>query len=643
MTDADIRDMIETSLGKSTWVPRTSNAEDIVFQAVDWYPHDVDNPEALEIRKERRKQAAERKAARDAGRRYEAPPGSRVDDDVESSNFVIEAFGVTARGETCSITFEKYTPNFFVELPCHLSSEMECELHEVLKQLLPKYMQSDFVGGCQVQKYAFHGYQWNTPRWFLELIFHNDRARKRLARQLDEPVMMMNCSPQLRRLFGGKMQHLFSRYENNVEPLLRFFHKNNLNPCGWIRIPAGKYKRVRRGDAKKRTHIDAQCHFRHAAHVEEDALGPLMMCCYDIECESSHGDFPQATKDYSKPVHEVISAFIWHVEQNRPVTATTIDRWLRICFGLTKPLKTDPHKVQHELSHIFTTTPLSDDANDPRGTFRMMLRKLSTEVFMLLDTAVSSKLHEGDIINVKLPGRNAFKDEIIAIAEDYAETCDAATEDQAPRDKVGLGRSTSRVRKTVYTLKKTKGYARLADDLATTASSQEATRDKVIPIDRIGPPRDFAALKKTEWKRRKAALTSKMLERFRWHTCHSGLNRIEGDRVIQIGSVFWRLGEKDPCLRHLLAMGTCDPIDGVVVESFTSEKALLCRWSQLIREMSPHVLTGYNIFGFDARFMWQRADELGCPGSFGDLSPMTKYVTTIPHARHSRTQRTLVK
>ena len=65
------------------------------------------------------------------------------------------------------------------------------------------------------------------------------------------------------------------------------------------------------------------------------------------------------------------------------------------------------------------------------------------------------------------------------------------------------------------------------------------------------------------------------------------LPEIRGDRVIQIGSVFQRFGEAKPCLKHLLALDSCDPIDDATVEWFDNEADLLVRWAELMREMSP--------------------------------------------------------
>jgi DNA polymerase elongation subunit (family B) len=101
------------------------------------------------------------------------------------------------------------------------------------------------------------------------------------------------------------------------------------------------------------------------------------------------------------------------------------------------------------------------------------------------------------------------------------------------------------------------------------------------------------------------------------------LPALEGDAIIQIGTTFHVYGEKQCCFKHILTLGSCDPIEGVKVEACTHERELLMRWHALISETNPDVLCGYNIFGFDMAYMVDRAEELGCLESFLALGRIT--------------------
>ena len=96
---------------------------------------------------------------------------------------------------------------------------------------------------------------------------------------------------------------------------------------------------------------------------------------------------------------------------------------------------------------------------------------------------------------------------------------------------------------------------------------------------------------------------------------------VEGDPIIQIGTVFHRYGDKQPYLKHILVIGPeenmkkediCDTmydIDITVQRCFT-EKELLLEWSKIMKLEDPEFITGYNIFGFDFKYIQDRVDEL---------------------------------
>jgi DNA polymerase elongation subunit (family B) len=95
---------------------------------------------------------------------------------------------------------------------------------------------------------------------------------------------------------------------------------------------------------------------------------------------------------------------------------------------------------------------------------------------------------------------------------------------------------------------------------------------------------------------------------------------LEGDKVTFIGSTFMKYGDSEPYLNHCLVLGSCDPVDGAVIESVDKESDLLLKWAELIQTESPDIIIGYNIFGFDYDFMFRRAQENHCEREFLMLS-----------------------
>lgn len=83
-----------------------------------------------------------------------------------------------------------------------------------------------------------------------------------------------------------------------------------------------------------------------------------------------------------------------------------------------------------------------------------------------------------------------------------------------------------------------------------------------------------------------------------------------GDPVIQIGTTLTR-GTPETTERHLFVFPDCTPIDGIIVHSYKTEKAMILAWFEWMIERNPDILIGYNVFGFDESYLWYRAEELG--------------------------------
>jgi DNA polymerase elongation subunit (family B) len=102
----------------------------------------------------------------------------------------------------------------------------------------------------------------------------------------------------------------------------------------------------------------------------------------------------------------------------------------------------------------------------------------------------------------------------------------------------------------------------------------------------------------------------------------SGFPLLEGDKVTFIGSTFLMSGSKEPYLNHCAVLNSCDQLSGdnIVIDTYETEKQVLIAWQKLIQKEDPDIIIGYNIFGFDYTFMFQRAEENNCVTEFLKLS-----------------------
>ena len=105
------------------------------------------------------------------------------------------------------------------------------------------------------------------------------------------------------------------------------------------------------------------------------------------------------------------------------------------------------------------------------------------------------------------------------------------------------------------------------------------------------------------------------------------LPSLKGDRCIQIGCCFMKQGEKNAYRKILLLLGTCDTFDKTVeIQSYPDtekgEKQMLLAFSKLVIEEDPEIITGYNTFGFDWPYLFDRASELGILSDFSQISKL---------------------
>jgi DNA polymerase delta subunit 1 len=93
-----------------------------------------------------------------------------------------------------------------------------------------------------------------------------------------------------------------------------------------------------------------------------------------------------------------------------------------------------------------------------------------------------------------------------------------------------------------------------------------------------------------------------------------------GDPIIQIGCV---LKESDGTIhRTIFVLGSCSTEGvGATVKTYKTEATMLTGWFQWLINVNPDVWVGYNIFGFDERYVWDRAKALGIldSGASGDM------------------------
>ena len=296
-------------------------------------------------------------------------------------------------------------------------------------------------------------------------------------------------------------------YESNIHPIIRFIHDTTIEPCNWVELDDFTPSEASKSDLfPNEDMILTDIDYTRLRRVEHDSISKFKIASFDIECDSSHGDFPLAIKDFKKLAIDIYD-------------------------GISR-LHNKFNKGQDEI-HNHLKILLNCSFND-----------ISREVYQ---TEYGIDINKVYTVNNENPCKKSVKDFVDGVKE-------------------------------------------LTDLL------DAKQRDKTINE------------------------INKLLNKLRDNS--NRLIQVEGDKVIQIGTVFHKYGDDERNMkRHILVIAPeddldddqiCSPLPGIEVVCCKCEKDLLLEWMKTINNEDPDYITGYNTFGFDFGYMIDRMKVYCC-------------------------------
>lgn len=96
-------------------------------------------------------------------------------------------------------------------------------------------------------------------------------------------------------------------------------------------------------------------------------------------------------------------------------------------------------------------------------------------------------------------------------------------------------------------------------------------------------------------------------------------NRIE-DAVIMVCTTFRKYPDTESCYKVCHTLKDSKPIEGCEIVLCKSEKDLLIKWRNLMQQMDPDFIYGYNSNGFDFKYMYDRAVLRRCESAWLEMS-----------------------
>jgi DNA polymerase elongation subunit (family B) len=454
------------------------------------------------------------------------------DDDAnecEDGRYLIKMFGVTEEGQSVSVNVLNFTPFFFIKVV----DSKKCNrlflesLREQLVNELPFHLKASLIGVKFMRKKDFWGFHNGETFNFVRITFKSIKCYRAAIRIVQRGIRVL-------RFDYSKFK--YPLYESNIDPFLRFIHLRDIEPAGWVSIH--EYD-VNSQLMPSKCQIDINAHWLKVNPCQAERMAPLVVASFDIECVSSHGDFPVARKDYKKLAYELFQLY-----ESKKDSRDDLQEYL-----YDELVKVFDHEREGVLSKVFLKHELSRE-----------------EVLKLRD---KTKRYMEDIVNVA-SGKLVYRGVTSGANNGKSQ---GPTKDEIIKKLTSMfgyyGECDSKQLQTPEFM-----HAKVID-----------TMTNGIGADRI-----------IYWK--------------------GMYPMLEGDPIIQIGTTVHKYGEKECSYKHILSVGTCDDIEGVVVESCETEQELLERWCDLVNRLDPDIMTGYNIYGFDMSYMYERSIELGMKSKF---------------------------
>ena len=223
------------------------------------------------------------------------------------NKFTIQMFGVNEKGESCSILVDDYQPYFYVRVSNNWNNRDKDRFFKDIKTKLGKFYEESIVTCAMIKKKKLYGFDDGKLHNFIVLKFDNIVAfNKTKNLWYNKFTDKYDVYHSVLKSPGLKINNYYTQiYEANIPPLLRYFHVNDISPSGWIRLPKNKYSLL----TEKKTTCTYEFSIMSSdiqALNEKETIVPYKICSFDIEANSSHGDFPLPMKRYKKLAYNMI-------------------------------------------------------------------------------------------------------------------------------------------------------------------------------------------------------------------------------------------------------------------------------------------------------------------------------------------------
>lgn len=485
-------------------------------------------------------------------------------------NFVIQMFGLNEYGESYSLKIHDFNPFFYVKVGDNWTLAILNAFVEEVKSKIPKYISTGLLSAKFVNKKILSGFDDGKLHKFVHFEFANmmtfNKVKNLWYKKIDKQMKLDHK--------GYVFQKCQTRiYESNIPPLLRFMHLFNISSSGWVEInsliePLDELEKLTTCNYEfilKKSQIKSL--------PNKETIAPFKIMSFDIEASSSHGDFPIPVKSYKKLATDIIE-YIEKREIKREILPIYLKYILTRAFNLSYLGEMNEELQNINVDLVYTKEPIKE------ASIRKKIEQFAQSQFKNTHNVNFAKIQTIETMFEKM--HKKIKDaEENADEDDDTDSVNSCIDEEVNDNENEEELNEPAINEEITKVSNTTNIIQILCDKTITREEKLNELNKLLCIT---------------------------------------FPKLQGDKVTFIGSTFLRYGEKNPYMNNCIALGGCDNLQNIEIESYETEANVIKAWTDLVQRENPDIIIGYNIFGFDYEFLFRRAEENDCIEEFLKLS-----------------------
>lgn len=216
-----------------------------------------------------------------------------------TQNMLIRAYGVLESGHSITVNLRGFKPFFYIKIPENWERSQCNVFISKLKELVYFKYKDHLKSNQIVYRKPFKEFTGKDKFKYLKLCFQNKES-------YDEYMYKLCKKIQIKGL-NNNQPYKYELYESNIDPIIKFIHLRKINASGWVNIV--KYKYQIQKERSTHTNFEINVDWNSVEGIEKIENGAINVAAFDIESDSSHGDFPMAIKNYQKLSQDLITMF----------------------------------------------------------------------------------------------------------------------------------------------------------------------------------------------------------------------------------------------------------------------------------------------------------------------------------------------